>query len=99
MKRTPRSASRRASRQLAANVPGFRASGAVELEDMLPAPSTDPSVRARDVCMRKAISYCAMRVEISGSPTLRSLQLVQLRQVVQVSAPRSLASNPSGFDR
>ena len=39
MKRTPRSASRRASRQLAANVPGLRDVGAVQLEDVLAARS------------------------------------------------------------
>ena len=36
--------------------------------------------------MRNAISYCAMRVAISGSPNSVELHLVQLRQIVQDDA-------------
>ena len=57
MKRTPRSASRRASRQLAAKVPGLRDVGAVQVEDVLSARSETSVSSGTDVCMRKAISY------------------------------------------
>ena len=83
MKRTPRSASRRASRQLAAKVPGLSRVGAVHLERLRRAPSRDRSAPGTDVCMRKAISYWAMRVAISGSPNFAVLQLVELGQVVE----------------
>src|SRR2546430_7472178 len=67
MKRTPRSASRRASRQLAAYVPGFRESG--PYSSKVDSGSFDRHMRSRtEVCMRYAISYCATRVSISGSP-------------------------------
>ena len=83
MKRTPRSASRRASRQLAAKVPGLRDVGAVQLERSMSG-SLDRSVSSGTrVCMRKAISYWAIRVAISGSPISSMLQLVQLGQVVE----------------
>ena len=75
MKRTPRSASRRASRQLAAKVPGLRDVGAVQVEDVLAARSDRSVSSGTEVCMRKAISYWAMRVAISGSPNSSSLQL------------------------
>ena len=87
MKRTPRSASRRASRQLAAKVPGLRASG--PYSSKVRAGSFDRSVSSgTDVCIRKAISYWAMRVAISGSPNCVQLQLVQPRQVVENAPPR-----------
>ena len=97
MKRTPRSASRRASRQLAAKVPGLRDVGAVQVEDVLAARRTGRSARARDVCMRKAISYWAMRVAISGSPTSSMLELVERGQVVEHPPPASRRRGPAGW--
>ena len=51
------------------------------------------------VCMRKAISYCAMRVAISGSPTFCELQAVELRERHRASAPARRRSMPGGFDK
>ena len=70
MKRTPRSASRRASRQLAAKVPGVRESGPYMSKTRSGSAATSVS-SGTDVCIRNAISYCAMRVRISGSPNSR----------------------------
>ena len=63
MKRTPRSASRRASRQLAAKVPGLRDVGAVQVEGVLAARSTGRSARARtSACGRPSrTGRCAWR--------------------------------------
>ena len=49
--------------------------------------SLERSVRSgTDVCIRYAISYCAMRVAISGSPNSIQLHLVQPRQIVDETA-------------
>src|SRR5947208_12436668 len=66
MKRTPRSASLRARRQLAAYVPGLRESG--PYSSNVDSGSLERSTRSgTEVCIRYAISYCATRVSISGS--------------------------------
>src|ERR1039458_7806322 len=65
MKRTPRSARRRASRQFEANDPS---PGLAPYISNTLAGSLLMSIRSGTLdCMRKAISYCAMRVRISGS--------------------------------
>ena len=77
-------------------MPGLRDVRAVQLEDV-PRGSFDRSVSSgTEVCIRNAISYCAMRVSISGSPKLVELHLVQLgrrassiaRRVSRVDAGR-----------
>jgi hypothetical protein len=70
MNRTPRSASRRASRQLAANEPS---APVVPYNSVTERGSFDTSISSGTLlCMRKAISYCVIRVAISGSSTTRS---------------------------
>ena len=98
MKRTPRSASRRASRQFAANVPGLRASGPYRSKTSVAARFERSVSSGTDVCMRKAISYWAMRVAISGSPISSMLQLVEPREVVEHAAGASRRSTPAGLD-
>ena len=67
MNRTSRSASRRASRQFAAYVPGLRDSG--PYISKTESGSFERSISSgTEVCIRYAISYCAIRVSISGSP-------------------------------
>ena len=51
-----------------------------------------------EVCIRNAISYCAIRVEISGSPN-SSGSLVQLAQRIEKLPPVLAASKPGGFER
>ena len=75
---------------VAANVPGLLRVGAVQLERAAPAPSKDPSAPAPSVCIRNAISYCAMRVAISGSPNSSSVAVVQLRR----AHPGTRAASP-----
>ena len=68
--RTSRSAMRRASRQLAANVPGFCTSGPYMSSTCCG--SSEMSVSSgTEVCMRYAISYWAMRACVSASPISR----------------------------
>ena len=50
---------------------------AVQLEDVLAAPSRGRSVPAPRSACGKAISYCAMRVAISGSPNSSSFNLIE----------------------
>src|ERR1039458_10572218 len=65
MKRTPRSARRRASRQFEANDPS---PGLAPYISSTLAGSLLMSTKSGTLdCMRKAISYCATRVRISGS--------------------------------
>ena len=74
--RTSRSARRRASRQLRANVPGLCTSGPYMSSTCLG--SFEMSVSSgTEVCMRKAISYCAIRVWVSGSANWSVLVLVR----------------------
>ena len=54
-------------RQLAAYVPRFRASGPYSAK-VLSGSSPKSISEGTEVCMRNAISYCLMRVSISGSP-------------------------------
>ena len=49
--------------------------------------------------MRKAISYCAMRVLISGSPNDSAGHLVRARPRRRASAGAWPRSMPGGFDR
>ena len=49
--------------------------------------------------MRKAISYWAMRVLISGSPNDSRGQLVELADAVEHARGAVAASMPGGFDR
>jgi hypothetical protein len=66
MNRTPRSASRRASRQFAAYVPGLRTFG--PYMSTTASDSFDVSVSSGTLdCIRNASSYCEIRVAISGS--------------------------------
>jgi hypothetical protein len=70
MNRTPRSASRRASRQLEANDPS---PGVQPYSSMVLFASFDMSISPGTLaCILNAISYCAMRVAISGSFTAAS---------------------------
>src|SRR5204862_7504 len=67
-KRTPRSASRLAWRQLAANVPDLYTSGPYRSRTCFG--SFERSISSgTDDCMRNAISYWAMRACVSGSAT------------------------------
>ena len=77
MNRTPRSASLRASRQLPQTCPALRASSPYSSNVL--SGSSDRSVNSgTEACIRNAISYCAMRVAISGSPVCSKLRLVQI---------------------
>jgi len=67
MNRTPRSASRRARMQLAAYDPGFRASGPY-ISNVFSGSFDRSASSGTELCIRYAISYCAIRVSISGSP-------------------------------
>ena len=97
MNRTPRSARRRASRQLAANVPGLRASG--PYSSNVRAGSFERSVSSgTEVCILYAISYCAMRVAISGSPNSSSSTWLSFRQVVDEPPPLGRVK-PGGSER
>src|SRR5438094_985198 len=90
MKRTSRSASRRASRQLAANVPGLRASS--PYSSNVDAGSFDRSVSAGTLaCMRKAISYWAVRVVIDR---LRVDRLEEAQLVGHGGGPREQVADP-----
>ena len=95
MNRTPRSARRRASRQFAANVPGLRASGPYSSKRARRLLRHVRQLRHR-ACIRNAISYCAMRVAISGSPILLQLRLIQLRRDRRGIAPRVSCISPAG---
>ena len=100
MKRTPRSASRRASRQLAANVPGFRDVGSVQFEDVRQAPSRDPSPPAR--CLH-AEGHLVLRdhaASISGiHARVVFVHPVELAQSYRASRRRLDAMTPSGLLR
>ena len=87
MKRTPRSASRRARMQFAAKEPGFRESG--PYISKVVAGSFERSVNSgTEVCIRYAISYCAMRVGDLRVLIILQLQPVQLGQIVEKTPPR-----------
>ena len=82
MNRTPRSASRRASRQLAANVPRLARLGAVQLEDV------------RRLARRRSVSSGTRRLHAVGHLVLRDargdLRIADcLRACSWLSAPRS----------
>ena len=97
MNRTPRSASRRASRQLAANVPGLRRVGAVELEDVVAAPCDRSVTSGTLVCIRNAISYCAMRDFDLRVELLLVLMPVERRSACRASRARPERQMPSGL--
>src|SRR6184192_1179246 len=97
MKRTPRSASRRANRQLAAYVPGLRESGPYNAN--VDSGSFERSIRSgTEVCMRYAISYCATRVSISGSAYFSASRRFNF---AMPSSMRRLVvgGTPGGFDK
>ena len=50
-----------------------------------------------EVCMRNAISYCAMRVVISGSFVALEFDLVQLPEIVDEVFAQRLVDSPRGF--
>ena len=97
MNRTPRSARRRARRQLAANGAGLARVGSVQLEGGCGSLEISAS-SGTDVCIRNAISYWAMRAEISGSLIL--FNFISL-SFARSSSIRRRASRriPGGFDR
>ena len=96
MNRTPRSASRRAIRQFAANVPGFLESG--PYSSKVCSDSFDRSVNSgTDVCMRNAISYCAMRVLISGLFTVSNSSWFSFARS-SMNRARCDLSKPAGSD-
>src|SRR5437588_266219 len=97
MKRTPRSASLRARRQLAAYVPGLRESG--PYNSKVDSGSFERSIRGgTEVCIRYAISYCATRVSISGSAYFSASKRFNL---AMPSSIRRLVvgDTPGGFDK
>ena len=49
-----------------------------------------------EACIRNAISYCAMRALISGSPNSSERHLIQLAQRVEKVAPVLFARSPAG---
>ena len=67
MNRTPRSASRRASRQFEANEPSPGCFDSVKVEDLLRLGAEVGQLGDGLACIRKAISYWLIRVWISGS--------------------------------
>ena len=95
MKRTPRSASRRAMRQFEAKVPGLFTSlpyiSKVFSSSLLKSVSS-----GTDICIRKAISLCAMRVRTSGS-RLRSYSFSLSSPTKSSMRRRSSRETPSGF--
>ncbi len=80
--RTPRSTSRRASKALWANEPGLVTSGPYRSSVAFGSLLRSVSSGTLD-CMRNAISYCAMRVCVSGSPSFSKLALVESLQRVE----------------
>ena len=90
MKRTPRSASRRAIRQFAregAGLAGIRLHTARTCSPV----RCERSVKSgTEVCIRNAISYCAIRVLISGSLNVSSVIVVELLARSSMKRRRSL---------
>ena len=75
---------------------GLAGVGAVQLEDV--AGSFERSVSSgTEVCMRNAISYCAMRVAISGSPILVELGCRSASPGRRALRARVRASMPVGI--
>ena len=98
MKRTPRSASRRASRQLAAKRAGLARIGAVELERARRLLRESVSSGTED-CIRNAISYCAMRVAISGIAELARRRPGSACRARRACGAASSRLKPGGSDR
>ena len=97
MKRTPRSARRRASRQFDANVPGFCTSGPYRSRTCFGSLEISPTSGTL-VCKRYAISYCSMRDSISGSSSRSSWTRLSCPSVSR-TARRLVAEMPSGLLR
>ena len=94
MKRTPRSASRRASRQFEANEPSFPQ---VPYRSRMCCGSLLMSSSSGTlVCMRKAISYWLMRVAISGSVD-RSLSIRSRDCTASTKSRCAFCVTPAGF--
>ena len=75
---------------------GLRRIWTVQFEDA--GGSFDRSVSSgTDVCIRNAISYCAMRVAISGSPKSLSLSSLNVFSASRYTR-RFSAGKPAGFD-
>src|SRR5438477_3076583 len=97
MKRTPRSASLRARRQLAAYVPGLRESG--PYSSNVDSGSLERSTRSgTEVCIRYAISYCATRVSISGSAYFSDNRRLSFAMPSNMRR-RIVEDTPGGFDK
>ena len=62
---------------------GLAGVGAVQVERALGLASTRSVSSGTLVCIRKAISYCAMRVSISGSPSASWRMRVELAEAVE----------------
>ena len=95
MKRTPRSASRRASRQLDANEPspGFAPYASSTWAGSLRMSTSSGTL----ACILNAISYCAIRVSISGSRAVRSLSRFSAL-IASIESPCIAALTPAGFE-
>ena len=98
MNRTPRSASRRASRQLAAKVPGLRDVGTVQVEDVLRF--------VRDVGQLGHRRLHAIGHLVLGDPRgdlgivdSIQLELVELGKLVEHFAGGRPRSSPGGLER
>ncbi len=93
--RTPRSMSRRVRSAECAKVPGFWALGPyISRVALLSFPRSVSSGTL--VCMRKAISYWAMRVCVSGSPKRSKVFWFNLPSASSI-ARRSPGTTPGGF--
>ena len=86
-KRTPCSTSRRASRQLLAK-DGLARLRAVQLVDRLRLLARCPSPRAPRSACGRPVSYCAMRVTVSGSPTASARSSLRSRKASSDAAAR-----------
>ena len=98
MKRTPRSASRRASRQLAANVPGLRDVRAVQLEDALGLLREVGQLGHGGLHPKRHLVLRDARGDLRIAE-LFELQLVQLAPDRRASGGARRCRSPSGFDR
>ena len=84
MNGTPRSAIRRASRQLSAKVPGFVTSGPYMSRVLFGSLAMSTS-SGTEVCMRNAISYWAMRAGDFGIGDGLEPPLIKRREAVEQS--------------
>jgi hypothetical protein len=96
MNLTLRSASRRAIKQLRANVPGLSTSGPYSASTLSGSSRTSVA-SGTEACIRYAISYCAIFDSISGLP-VRSRCSSASRLIVAIAAPRRSAVIPAGLE-